>query len=223
MCSATTRSSESSTRCSLATARARAHTHLPALAAARARRSAAKHEHASAAPQDLRGVSAGETAIATVGAEGHSLRYRGYDVVELAAASTFEEVAYLLLRGELPKAAELDAYRQRLAGLRELPAVLRDVLERHSGRRASDGRLRTGCSMLGTLESEARLLAPARRRGSPDRGVPRDASLLAPLLARVQSRIADELQRARCRRRISCACCTASHRASFTSVRWTRR
>jgi 2-methylcitrate synthase len=102
----------------------------------------------------LRGVSAGETAIATVGAEGHSLRYRGYDVVELAAASTFEEVAYLLLRGELPTAAELDAYRRRLAGLRELPAVLRDVLERIPAAAHPMDVLRTGCSLLGTLESE---------------------------------------------------------------------
>jgi 2-methylcitrate synthase len=102
----------------------------------------------------LRGVSAGETAIATVGAEGHSLRYRGYDVVELAASSTFEEVAYLLLRGELPTAADLDAYRRRLAGLRELPAVLREVLERIPAAAHPMDVLRTGCSLLGTLESE---------------------------------------------------------------------
>jgi 2-methylcitrate synthase len=99
----------------------------------------------------LRGVSAGETAIATVGADGHSLRYRGYDVAELAASSTFEEVAYLLLRGELPKAAELEAYRGRLTSLRELPAVLRDVLERVPAGAHPMDVLRTGCSLLGAL------------------------------------------------------------------------
>src|SRR5262249_24371476 len=71
----------------------------------------------------LRGVSAGQTAIATVG-DGHGLRYRGYDVVELAAHATFEEVAYLLLRGELPSARELDAFRATLRARRDLPRAL---------------------------------------------------------------------------------------------------
>jgi len=53
----------------------------------------------------LRGQAAGETAICTVGAEGNSLRYRGYDVVELAEGSTFNEVAHMILKGELPTQA----------------------------------------------------------------------------------------------------------------------
>jgi 2-methylcitrate synthase len=77
----------------------------------------------------LRGVSAGQTAIATVG-DGHGLRYRGYDVVELAANATFEEVAYLLLRGELPNARELERLRAALRSRRELPRALCEVLER---------------------------------------------------------------------------------------------
>ncbi|HVP71110.1 MAG TPA: citrate/2-methylcitrate synthase, partial [Gemmatimonadaceae bacterium] len=77
----------------------------------------------------LRGVSAGQTAIASVG-DGHGLRYRGYDVVELAAHATFEEVAYLLLRGELPTARQLDAFRIALRSRRELPRTLCEVLER---------------------------------------------------------------------------------------------
>jgi 2-methylcitrate synthase len=101
----------------------------------------------------LRGVSAGQTAIATVG-DGHGLRYRGYDVVELAAHATFEEVAYLLLRGELPSAPELDAFRATLRARRQLPAELCDVLERIPASAHPMDVLRTGCSMLGTLEPE---------------------------------------------------------------------
>ena len=77
----------------------------------------------------LRGVSAGATAISSVG-EGHGLRYRGYDIVELAAQSSFEEVAWLLLRGDLPSARELDEFGARLRAQRELPAKLCEVLER---------------------------------------------------------------------------------------------
>ncbi len=101
----------------------------------------------------LRGVSAGETAIATVG-DGHGLRYRGYDVVDLAAHATFEEVAYLLLRGALPSVRELDAFRSALRARRELPRALCEVLERTPKSAHPMDVLRTGCSMLGTLEPE---------------------------------------------------------------------
>jgi 2-methylcitrate synthase len=101
----------------------------------------------------LRGISAGATAIATVG-DGHGLRYRGYDIGELAERSTFEEVAYLLLAGELPTAAQLDDYRAELRGLRKLPAALCEVLERIPATAHPMDVLRTGCSMLGTLEPE---------------------------------------------------------------------
>ena len=103
----------------------------------------------------LRGISAGTTAIATVGAAGKGLRYRGYDVAELAADSNFEEVAFLLLYGKLPSAAELEQYRQVLIGLRTLPQALCEVLERIPGSTHPMDVLRTGCSMLGTLEPEA--------------------------------------------------------------------
>jgi len=102
----------------------------------------------------LRGVSAGSTAIATVGAEGTGLRYRGYDVAELAGHACFEAVAWLLLHGELPQADELDTYRARLRTLRSLPPPLRQVLERIPATAHPMDVLRTGCSMLGTLEPE---------------------------------------------------------------------
>jgi 2-methylcitrate synthase len=107
-----------------------------------------------AADSGLRGVSAGTTAIATVGSEGSSLRYRGYDVVALADRSSFEEVACLLLEGELPGAAELDEFRTSLRALRALPPALCEVLERIPPDTHPMDVLRTGCSMLGTLEPE---------------------------------------------------------------------
>jgi 2-methylcitrate synthase len=113
----------------------------------------------------LRGISAGETSISTVG-DGHGLRYRGYDVVDLAAQSTFEEVAWLLLRGALPTARELAGFRDGLRGARELPPALCDVLERIPPTAHPMDVLRTGCSMLGTLEPEhdfSRQLAVAER------------------------------------------------------------
>jgi len=105
------------------------------------------------AASGLRGVSAGQTAIATVG-DGHGLRYRGYDVVDLAAHATFEEVAYLLLRGELPSARDLERFRASLRARRELPRPLCEVLERIPAAAHPMDVMRTGCSMLGTLEPE---------------------------------------------------------------------
>jgi 2-methylcitrate synthase len=76
----------------------------------------------------LRGVVAGATALSSVGAEGDSLRYRGYDIEDLVEQASFEEVAYLLLYGHLPTRSELDAYLKRLRDMRSLPAPLKDVL-----------------------------------------------------------------------------------------------
>jgi 2-methylcitrate synthase len=103
----------------------------------------------------LAGVVAGKTAVCTVGKEGVGLTYRGYDIHDLAAGATFEEVAYLLLYGELPGSGELEAFRQRLLPMRVLPVALRDVLERIPGSAHPMDVMRTGCSMLGALEPEA--------------------------------------------------------------------
>ncbi|HXF08140.1 MAG TPA: 2-methylcitrate synthase [Candidatus Acidoferrales bacterium] len=103
----------------------------------------------------LRGQVAGETHLCTVGKEGAGLTYCGYDVRDLAANARFEEVAYLLLHGgELPTAAELSAYQTKLQRLRELPAPLREVLERIPASAHPMDVMRTGCSMLGNLEPE---------------------------------------------------------------------
>ena len=102
----------------------------------------------------LRGQSAGETTLCTVGRTGTGLTYRGYDISDLAAGATFEEVAYLILHGELPNRDEFDAYRARLKGLRGLPAPLKQVLERIPADAHPMDVMRTGCSMLGNLEPE---------------------------------------------------------------------
>ena len=103
----------------------------------------------------LAGVVAGRTALSTVGKEGCGLTYRGYSIEDLAAQATFEEVAWLLLRGELPTSQQLADYRGRLQSLRELPAGLKAVLEQLPDTAHPMDVLRTGCSTLGCLEPES--------------------------------------------------------------------
>ncbi|MGH8467195.1 MAG: bifunctional 2-methylcitrate synthase/citrate synthase [Pseudomonas sp.] len=102
----------------------------------------------------LRGQVAGQTALSTVGQAGAGLTYRGYDVRDLAAGAEFEEVAYLLLYGDLPSAAQLAEYKGRLKTLRDLPQALKEVLERIPADAHPMDVMRTGCSVLGTLEPE---------------------------------------------------------------------
>ena len=102
----------------------------------------------------LRGQVAGKTALSTVGKTGSGLTYRGYDVKDLAANCSFEEVAHLILKGELPTAAELSAYKAKLKSMRSLPQPLKDVLERIPASAHPMDVMRTGCSMLGNLETE---------------------------------------------------------------------
>jgi 2-methylcitrate synthase len=102
----------------------------------------------------LRGQSAGETALCTVGKEGAGLTYRGYTIEDLAANAKFEEVAYMLLYGELPTQDVLTAYETRLTGMRDLPEALKKVLEAIPKETHPMDVMRTGCSMLGNLEPE---------------------------------------------------------------------
>ena len=102
----------------------------------------------------LSGIVAGNTAICTVGQSGNDLHYRGYDIAEVATHAIYEEVAHLLIHERLPNHAELGAYRARLIRLRGLPAALRTVLEQIPADAHPMDVLRTGCSLLGTLEPE---------------------------------------------------------------------
>jgi len=102
----------------------------------------------------LRGQIAGQTALCTVGKTGAGLTYRGYDVRDLAAECDFEEVAYLLFYGELPNAQQLADYKNRLKTMRDLPQALKEVLERIPASAHPMDVMRTGSSVLGTLEPE---------------------------------------------------------------------
>jgi 2-methylcitrate synthase len=102
----------------------------------------------------LAGVSAGATALCTVGKEGAGLTYRGYDIYDLADNASFEEVAYLLLYGHLPNRSELDAYIAKLKSLRGLPQQVKQVLEMIPGDSHPMDVLRSGVSILGNVEPE---------------------------------------------------------------------
>lgn len=102
----------------------------------------------------LAGVTAGETYICTVGEEGAGLTYRGYDIYDLANNACFEEVAYLLLHGELPAQATLDDYVAKIKANRGLPEALKKVLEMIPGDAHPMDVLRTGVSFLGNIEPE---------------------------------------------------------------------
>ncbi len=102
----------------------------------------------------LRGQVAGQTSLCTVGKTGAGLTYRGYEITDLAENAQFEEVAYLLLRGKLPNRQELDAYVDKLQSLRVLPDALKAVLEQIPKDAHPMDVMRTGCSMLGNLETE---------------------------------------------------------------------
>src|SRR5438874_13179530 len=77
----------------------------------------------------LSGVTAGNTALCTVGRTGNDLHYRGYDILDVAEQCEFEEIAYLLVHGKLPTRAELAGYKAKLHALRGLPASVKQVLE----------------------------------------------------------------------------------------------
>ena len=112
----------------------------------------------------LSGVAAGNTALCTVGRTGNDLHYRGYDILELADAAEFEEIAYLLVHGKLPNAAELTAYKKKLKALRGIPAAVQGVLERIPASAHPMDVMRTACSALGTVlpEGQDHKLSEAR-------------------------------------------------------------
>ncbi|MEY3095007.1 MAG: bifunctional 2-methylcitrate synthase/citrate synthase [Burkholderiaceae bacterium] len=97
----------------------------------------------------LSGVTAGNTALCTVGRTGNDLAYRGYDILDLAAACEFEEVAYLLVHGQLPNAAELAGYKKKLQALRGIPASVMSALEALPASSHPMDVMRTAVSALG--------------------------------------------------------------------------
>ncbi|CAG4893083.1 bifunctional 2-methylcitrate synthase/citrate synthase [Paraburkholderia gardini] len=102
----------------------------------------------------LSGVTAGNTALCTVGKTGNDLHYRGYDILDIATTCEFEEIAYLLVHEKLPTQAELAAYKTKLKALRGLPANLKAALEWIPASAHPMDVMRTGVSMLGTVLPE---------------------------------------------------------------------
>ncbi|WP_454742092.1 bifunctional 2-methylcitrate synthase/citrate synthase [Cupriavidus necator] len=102
----------------------------------------------------LSGVTAGNTALCTVGRTGNDLHYRGYDILDIADTCEFEEIAHLLVHGKLPTKAELAAYKARLKSLRGLPANVKAALEWVPASAHPMDVMRTGVSVLGTVLPE---------------------------------------------------------------------
>jgi 2-methylcitrate synthase len=103
----------------------------------------------------LSGVAAGNTALCTVGRSGNDLHYRGYDILDIAQACEFEEIAHLLVHGTLPTEAELTAYKAKLRRLRGLPQAVRQMLESLPAAAHPMDVMRSGVSALGCVLPEA--------------------------------------------------------------------
>jgi 2-methylcitrate synthase len=112
----------------------------------------------------LSGVPAGNTALCTVGRTGNDLHYRGYDILDVAENTEFEEIAFLLVHGKLPNAAELGAYKAKLRSMRGIPMDVQDILESIPASTHPMDVMRTACSALGAVlpEGEDHKLAEAR-------------------------------------------------------------
>ena len=127
----------------------------------------------------LSGVVAGNTAVCTVGKTGNDLHYRGYDILDLANTCEFEEVAYLLVHGKLPNSEELRQYKNKLIALRDLPEVLKTILEKLPKSAHPMDVLRTGCSVMGVLEPEKDINDREKTRDLIDRLLASFGSMLA--------------------------------------------
>ena len=102
----------------------------------------------------LSGISAGNTALCSVGKTGNDLHYRGYDILEFADKAEFEEIAYLIVHEKLPNQAELDAYKKKLRAFRDIPKGVKVALEQLPKDCHPMDVMRTGCSVLGALDQE---------------------------------------------------------------------
>jgi len=114
----------------------------------------------------LEGIIAGETAISTVTG---GLRYRGYPITELADKCSFEEVAYLLLYGELPKKSELAAFHSRIATSRQLPAPLITLYRNLPKTIPAMDAIRTGISVLSHFDPDVNDNSTAANRRKAER------------------------------------------------------
>ncbi len=126
----------------------------------------------------LAGITAGNTALCTVGHTGNDLHYRGYDILDVAEQCEFEEIAFLLVHGALPTAAQLTGYKAKLRALRGLPLAVRQVLEALPASTHPMDVMRTGISALGCALPEKDDHNPAGGRDIADRIMACGASML---------------------------------------------
>jgi 2-methylcitrate synthase len=117
----------------------------------------------------LSGTIAGNTAVCTVGRTGNDLHYRGYDILDFADQAEFEEIAHLLIHGTLPNASQLKAYKSKLRSMRNLPEPVKKGLEAIPANAHPMDVMRSGCSMLGTCETEPESHDPAKTKDMIDR------------------------------------------------------
>lgn len=126
----------------------------------------------------LSGVTAGSTALCSVGKSGNDLHYRGYDILDLAAKCEFEEVSFLLIHGKLPNKSELTAYKTKLKSLRGLPNTVKKVLEALPKTAHPMDVMRTGVSALGCDAPESSVHTPEEAKEIADRLVASFGSML---------------------------------------------
>jgi 2-methylcitrate synthase len=117
----------------------------------------------------LSGVTAGNTALCTVGRTGNDLHYRGYDILDIATQCEFEEIAHLLVHERLPNKSQLAAYKLKLKGMRVLPAAVTTILEQLPPSSHPMDVLRTGVSALGCCVPEGNDHASSGARDLADR------------------------------------------------------
>ncbi len=126
----------------------------------------------------LAGITAGNTALCTVGHTGNDLHYRGYDILDIAEQCEFEEIAHLLVHGALPNQAQLAAYKAKLRALRGLPRAVREILEALPAATHPMDVMRTGISAMGCVLPEKEDHSAAGARDIADRLMASGASML---------------------------------------------
>lgn len=127
----------------------------------------------------LSGTPAGNTAICTVGITGNDLHYRGYDILDFAEHAEFEEIAHLIVHGALPNQSELDTYKEKLRSLRDLPDAVKVALEQLPKTTHPMDVMRTGCSVLGCIETESNEHTSSEAKDIVDRLMASFGSMLA--------------------------------------------
>ncbi len=126
----------------------------------------------------LSGTAAGNTAVCTVGRTGNDLHYRGYDILDFAESSEFEEIAYLLIHGHLPSHSQFRTYKTKLKGMRGLPMPVRTALEALPPTAHPMDVMRTGYSVMGSCMAEREDHPEAEARNIIDRLMASSGSML---------------------------------------------